>query len=463
MPDQILTLVQLQTLIRQGIEQKHPSPYWITAEISELKVNYSGHCYLELVEKGGENHVPKAKASGVIWRTAFRMIEPYFRGATGQPLAAGLSVLIKVSVAYHELYGLSLQIFDIDPNYTLGDMERQRRETIRRLEQEGVYAMNHELPLPLVIQRLAVISSRNAAGYQDFIRELGNSAYAFSVTLFDAFMQGAGAEESIVEALDRVADHLDDFDALVLIRGGGSQSDLGAFDSYRLCCHLAQFPLPVITGIGHDKDQSVADLVAAVTLKTPTAVAVFLKEEIGAFDAQLDEYFEELSSESLALLDARRQRILNAAFALRLVSGEMIHGMQVHLGELRAGLAHATEGVVRRGEHRLHLLRTSFGQALSHALMTERTRIARFAPRLADESHSYLKKCARDLKWMADMTEGHAPERVLRRGFALVRSGNGVVTGVASLRSGDGIEVVMHDGRMEADVTAVETNMNVKK
>ena len=284
-----ISLSELQALIKRGIDNAHPLPYWVTAEISELKVNYSGHCYIELVEKGGANHVPKAKASAVIWRSGYPMIASYFQGATGQVLAAGLKVLVKVVVSYHELYGLSLQITDIDPTYTLGDMERQRQETIRRLRQDGVFDMNRELPLPAAIQRIAVISSRNAAGYQDFMKEISSSPYGFEITLFDAFMQGAEAEESIVRALGEAADRADGFDALVLIRGGGSQSDLGCFNSYRLCCYLAQFPLPVIAGIGHDKDQSVADLVAAVSLKTPTAVAVYLKNGMAEFDAGLDD------------------------------------------------------------------------------------------------------------------------------------------------------------------------------
>ena len=289
-----ISLSELQALIKRGIDNAHPLPYWVTAEISELKVNYSGHCYIELVEKGGANHVPKAKASAVIWRSGYPMIASYFQGATGQVLAAGLKVLVKVVVSYHELYGLSLQITDIDPTYTLGDMERQRQETIRRLRQDGVFDMNRELPLPAAIQRIAVISSRNAAGYQDFMKEISSSPYGFEITLFDAFMQGAEAEESIVRALGEAADRADGFDALVLIRGGGSQSDLGCFNSYRLCCYLAQFPLPVIAGIGHDKDQSVADLVAAVSLKTPTAVAVYLKNGMAEFEAGLDDMRKEL-------------------------------------------------------------------------------------------------------------------------------------------------------------------------
>ncbi len=228
---QHITLSELQSLIKRGIDDAHPLPYWVTAEISELKVNYSGHCYLELVEKGGADHFPEGEDQrGDLAQHIYGMIASYFGAATGgQTLCAGLKVLVKALVSYHELYGLSLQITDIDPSYTLGDMERQRRQTIEQLQRDGVFDMNRELPMPAVVQRLAVVSSRNAAGYQDFMKELSSGPYRFEVTLFDAFMQGAESEESIVRALETVADALDDFDAVVLIRGGGSQSDSGRF------------------------------------------------------------------------------------------------------------------------------------------------------------------------------------------------------------------------------------------
>ena len=337
-----ISLSELQALIKRGIDNAHPLPYWVTAEISELKVNYSGHCYIELVEKGGANHVPKAKASAVIWRSGYSMIASYFQGATGQVLAAGLKVLVKVVVSYHELYGLSLQITDIDPTYTLGDMERQRQETIRRLRQDGVFDMNRELPLPAAIQRIAVISSRNAAGYQDFMKEISSSPYGFEITLFDAFMQGAEAEESIVRALGEAADRADGFDALVLIRGGGSQSDLGCFNSYRLCCYLAQFPLPVIAGIGHDKDQSVADLVAAVSLKTPTAVAVYLKNGMAEFDAGLDDMRKELKEAAQAFFLQRRSALRDAAFALNRISTQGTQAVRCGMGRRKRSAAGKT-------------------------------------------------------------------------------------------------------------------------
>ena len=275
-----ITLSQLQRLVKETLHERFALPVWVSAEISEIKVNYSGHCYLELVEKGGDNGVPLAQSRAVIWRTAYPRIARYFEAETGQRLAAGIKILAKVAVNYHELYGFSLQITDIDPTYTLGDMERQRQMTIAQLQKEGVWDMNREAPMPVVVQRVAVVSSANAAGYQDFRKELAKSPYRFEVTLFDAFMQGAAAEESIVTALCAVAERMDEFDAVVLIRGGGSASDLNCFNAYRLCAHVAQFPLPILTGIGHDKDTSVADMVAHTALKTPTAVAGWLVERM---------------------------------------------------------------------------------------------------------------------------------------------------------------------------------------
>ena len=283
-----LTLSQLQKLVKATLDEAFALPVWVSAEIAEIKINYSGHCYLELVEKGGDNGVPLSQARAVIWRTAYARIAGYFEAETGQRLAAGIRILARVMISYHELYGFSLNILDIDPTFTLGDMERQRQITIERLQREGVWDINRENPLPQVVQRIAIVSSRQAAGYQDFCKELGKSPYAFSLTLFDAFMQGAGAEDSIVAALDAVADRMDDFDAVVLIRGGGSASDLNCFNAYRLCAHIAQFPLPILTGIGHDKDTSVADMVAHTALKTPTAVAGWLVERMTGVVGWLD-------------------------------------------------------------------------------------------------------------------------------------------------------------------------------
>ncbi|MDE5622851.1 MAG: exodeoxyribonuclease VII large subunit, partial [Alistipes sp.] len=311
------------------------------------------------------------------------------------------------------LYGFSLQITDIDPAFTLGDMERQRQETIARLREEGVWEMNRELPLPVPPQRIAVVSSANAAGYQDFCREIARSPYRISLTLFDAFMQGAAAEESIVAALCAVAERQEEFDAAVLIRGGGSRNDLACFDAYRLCAHVAQFPLPVITGIGHDKDTSVADLVAHTALKTPTAVAGWLVERMADEEARLERA-------ALLLRDTTRQLLHTAALRLERSTGDLRR--------------HTSEGLMRRSlqlAHRAELLPAVVREAIAR----QRTRL--------DNA--------------AELVAGRAPERILRLGFAIVRSDGHAVASIGAIRPGQRLEIAVADGVIDASVDRIKS------
>lgn len=397
-----ITLSQLQRLVKETLHERFALPVWVSAEISEIKVNYSGHCYLELVEKGGDNGVPLAQSRAVIWRTAYPRIAGYFEAETGQRLAAGIKILAKVAVNYHELYGFSLQITDIDPTYTLGDMERQRQMTIAQLQKEGVWDMNREAPMPVVVQRVAVVSSANAAGYQDFRKELAKSPYRFEVTLFDAFMQGAAAEESIVTALCAVAERMDEFDAVVLIRGGGSASDLNCFNAYRLCAHVAQFPLPILTGIGHDKDTSVADMVAHTALKTPTAVAGWLVERMTQTEGWLDYAALQLHDATKAAMHASEVRLERLTGDLRQMSGDLLTRQRL------------------RAEH------------LS-ALLPEAVR-------------NFLARQATRLDNAAELIAGRSPERILRLGFAVVRTGGKAVVSARDVRKGDALEIEVADG-----------------
>ena len=286
-----LKLSELNGLVKKAIGEAFTAPIWVICEISELKINRNGHCYLVLIEKEENGDAIVAQAKATIWSYTFRMLQPYFESTTGQQLTEGLKVLVSVSVEFHELYGFSLNIRDIDPTYTLGDMARRRREIIARLQAEGVADMNKELALPLVPQRIAIISSPTAAGYQDFIDQLTNNPakYHFHLKLFPAIMQGNQAESSIIGALEQIYRYESFFDAVVIIRGGGSQVDLSCFDNYNLAYFVTQFPLPVITGIGHEKDDSIVDLVAHTRLKTPTAVAEFLITGIALFEQHLDD------------------------------------------------------------------------------------------------------------------------------------------------------------------------------
>ncbi len=289
--NEAIKLSELNGLVKRVVTEAFPDKIWVIGEISEMKVNRTGHCYLNLIEKDESTDTIIAQARATIWSYTFRMLRPYFETTTGQVLIEGLKVLVNVSVEFHELYGYSLNILDIDPTYTIGDMARRRGEIMTRLINEGVADMNKEVEFPLVPQKIAVISSETAAGYQDFTDHLLNNpaGYVFYPKLFPAAMQGLQAESSIIEALEHIFRYEDFFDVVVIIRGGGSQFDLSCFDNYNLAYHITQFPLPVITGIGHEKDNTIADLVAHTRLKTPTAVAEFLIGEVAAFDQHLEE------------------------------------------------------------------------------------------------------------------------------------------------------------------------------
>ena len=408
-PERHITLGELQRLVRQTLEERFALPLWVSAEIADLKVNYSGHCYLELVEKGGANGVPTAQARAVIWRSHYPRIAGYFEAETGQKLGAGMQILAKVLISYHELYGFSLQITDLDPAYTLGEMERQRQQTIAQLQNDGVWEMNRQVPLPAIVQRIAVVSSAQAAGYQDFCKELAKSPYRFRLTLFDAFMQGAAAEESIIGALCAVVARAEEFDAVVLIRGGGSRSDLNCFNAYRLCAHIAQFPLPVLTGIGHDKDVSVADMVAHTALKTPTAVAGWLVERMGSVEGWLD------------------------AAALQLHDGvlRLARTQQVRLEEFAGDVRHLSLGMLRQRTLEAANREAVFRQAVGAFLRQERQR----------------------LDATGELVESRSPRHILRMGFAVVRKKGRAVASVRQTAVGERLTVEVADGRFAVEVT----------
>lgn len=403
-----ITLSELQSQIRESLIERFALPVWIVAEISELKVNYSGHCYMELTEKGERDGLAKAAAKGVIWRSHYPCIASYFLATTGQQLAAGLKVLIKVTVNYHELYGLSLQVSDIDATYTLGEMERQRQATIERLKQEGVWDMNRAQVLPRVVQRVAVISSKNAAGYQDFINELRRSGYHFLLTLHNAVMQGDDAEDSIISALYDIVERQEEYDAVVIIRGGGSTSDLNCFNSYKLSSHIAQLPLPVISGIGHDKDVSVVDMVSHTSLKTPTAVAGWLVERMLEFETWLD-------SVALTLYD----------LSVELSRKELLR-LERHQTELRS----RSERLLERESMNLTTLFEELTTASKSALKSEEMRLQR-----AEE-----------------LCESNSPKRILKLGFSIVRHNGAAQTSADSLKQGDRVEIELSTGSVKATI-----------
>ncbi len=271
------TLQVLNALVREAIEAELPDEYWVEAELSECRES-RGHCYMELVEKDENSNTPIAKASAKCWKQTWAMVQPYFERTTGQPLRAGMKVLLKVYPQFHEAYGFSWIVTDIDPNYTLGDMAQRRQQIIQKLKEEGVFDLQRELVLPRFCQRIAVVSAATAAGYGDFCRQLMDNDYGlvFYPTLFPAIMQGEQVEQSVIAALNQINSQIEHFDVVVIIRGGGSTSDMSGFDTLPLAENVANFPLPVITGIGHDRDECVLDMVSNTRVKTPTAAAAFL-------------------------------------------------------------------------------------------------------------------------------------------------------------------------------------------
>ncbi|MBO7260083.1 MAG: exodeoxyribonuclease VII large subunit, partial [Bacteroidaceae bacterium] len=306
-----VSLLELNNIVRRLLEIEMSDTYWVKAEISTMQVAYNGHCYMELVQKDstGGNFVAKARAN--VWKSTFQPLRTRFEMETGQKLSAGLNVLLEVSVSFHEQYGYALVVHNIDPTYTMGDMARRRKEILARLEADGVLELNKELKIPMLPQRIAVISSATAAGYGDFCNQLNENQYGFkfSVTLFSAVMQGDRAESSIISALDSIAIRAKDFDVVVIIRGGGATSDLNCFDSYMLAMNIANFPLPVITGIGHERDDTVIDVVAHTRVKTPTAAAELLIGVVLDSAAHLQQLSVRFADRIRVLMEEEKRRM----------------------------------------------------------------------------------------------------------------------------------------------------------
>ncbi len=388
-----ISLAELNAMVKQTLDSNLQPSYWVVAEIGDLRVNQRGHCYLELIEKEGESLLAKAK--GTIWSYTYRNLSTWFQSMTGESLQPGLKVLLNIQVQFHELYGFSLNVRDIDPNYTLGEKARKKQEVISRLVEDGVFEMNRSLPLPLVPQRIAVISSPAAAGYEDFINQLHANSHGFQlrVRLFKSIMQGPEATESIIDSLHRINDLHEDFDAVVMIRGGGSQVDLDCFDTYELTSHMAQFPLPIITGLGHERDESVADLVAHTKLKTPTAVSEFLLQGMLDFENQIGELANRLNYVAMASIGETTARLLALNQEVFNVSRSAIYDHQRYLDQFGTKLALLCKSNLSDNLMRLN--------AAEHAL------------KLVD------------------------PKMVLKRGFTITRVNNKPITASTTINDGD--------------------------
>lgn len=363
------TLYELNSQVRQAIGQAMPGTYWVEAELSEVRERT--HCYMELVQNDAFGNTPVAKARALCWATHWQALRRKFAQQTGQTLQAGMKVLMQVSATFHEAYGFAYQVSDIDPGYTLGDIARKRMEIVRQLRDEGVFDLQRELSLPVFAQRVAVISSASAAGYGDFCHQIADNAYglAFSITLFEATMQGEQVEQSIIAALDRINDCADDFDVVVIIRGGGATADMSGFDTLALAENVANFPLPIITGIGHDRDECVLDMVSFCRVKTPTAAATMLVDHLAEVYSALTEARERIAQAATRRLELERMRLMQVSGRIPTLFSLVKTRQAAQLQALDTRMAHAVSRLVDQQRYRLDLLgQRAYAQDPIHVL-----------------------------------------------------------------------------------------------
>lgn len=405
-----LTLYALNNMVRGAVSEGMPSRYWVTGELSEVREASNGHCYIELVQRDEVTGELVAKARGTVWSRVYTLLRPYFLEQTGQPFAAGLKVLLQVTVGFHELYGYALDVCDIEPAYTIGDMARRRMLVIKRLTDEGVIDLNKELPFPLLPQRVAVISSSTAAGYGDFCDQLLGNRYGFVFYphLFPSPMQGSGVEQGIIDALDRIAQNLDMWDVVVIIRGGGATSELICFDTYDLANNCAQFPLPIITGIGHQRDESVLDIVAHTRAKTPTAAAELLVHAMLEQSAFVDNARLSVANAVRARVDTEKQRA--AAFASRMPVCTAL------------------------------------------CLQNSRMRLQPLVQRLSSATEIYLKEQRHRLDMIKEKAEAASPQHILALGYSITRVNGKAVRSISEVVPGDEVTTVVAGGEFTSTV-----------
>lgn len=447
------SLSALQKLIKTSLEESLPGFYWVSAEISEIKINYSGHCYLELIEKDRQEDI-KARLRAVMWSQKARLLLPYFENITGQALSEGIKVLLRVKIDYHEVYGLSLIIQNIDPAYTVGEMVLKRKEIINRLESEGVINLNKELPFPLLPVRIAVISSEQAAGFRDFTDELDKNEYGYKyiTSLFRAVMQGKETEISVSNAINAIFEESANFDLIVIVRGGGSQADLSWFDNYNIAYLISQLPLPVLTGIGHEKDLSVTDIVAYRSFKTPTAVADFIINQSLKTEEYLLQLRESIIDHSKEMVKKKRLFINKLSIDMAPRVRSMLQDKRILLNRSGLRLSGNSQSYLSHKRVRLNTLKTDLSKRSSkhldhkHRQLTDLNR--RFKPalkRYKNEKHTILDNISRSIDYLS-------PSRVLERGYSITLYNDKAVRSSNELHPGSAITTVLSRGRVKSKV-----------
>lgn len=391
-----LSLLELNKTITEVLAKNMEPSYWVVAEIGQMQTNQKGHCYLELVEK--EDNQIKAKTRATIWSYTYRNLSTWFHGITGQSLKAGMKILFNATVQYHEVYGFSLNIRDIDTQYTLGERAIKRQEIIERLKEDGVFDMNKEIRLPEAPQNIAAISSENAAGFGDFMDQIAGNEFGYDVNieLFHSVMQGNEAEHSMVGALHQVFERIDEFDILVIIRGGGATLDLDCFDSYDLVSHIAQFPIPVVTGIGHERDETITDMVAHTKMKTPTAVAEFIISGLRNFEIQLSEHFQKIANKLKETIIDQTQEIDQLMFRFQRTVQQKLNIQEIALNKMAKNLDHSLQNALHHHKQKLVGFHTSLLRA----------------PNIIEKQLIKINHIEKEVQVLD-------PENVLRRGFSI--------------------------------------------
>ena len=432
--DNHITLYELNSLLREVIESEMPNEYWVEAELSECREN-RGHCFMELIQKDDRNATPIAKASAKCWASKWMMIRPYFERTTGQQLHVGMKLLLKVYAQFHEAYGFSWIVTDIDPTFTLGDMARKRQEIIRQLKEEGVFDLQKELSLPLFCQHIAVISSQTAAGYGDFCNQLADNPYGFvfSTQLFPAIMQGEGVEQSVIAALERIYATLHTsqaFDCVVIIRGGGATSDMSGFDTLALAENVANFPLPIITGIGHDRDESILDMVSHTRVKTPTAAASLLIDHL---------------KQVLDTVNDAQERLTRHA-------SQRLSALNTQLSAMAVALPRLFSIVKTRHEARLDSLYQRLLSRIQQRTVSSQAEIRHFEQRLLTALQRRLTSEHHHMEMMEEKVRSLDPALMLRRGYSITLHNGKAVKDATTLSPGDELETRLFEGTIHSTV-----------
>ncbi|WP_053404730.1 exodeoxyribonuclease VII large subunit [Persicobacter sp. CCB-QB2] len=425
-----ISLSQFNQEIKSVLQRSMAPSYWVVAEIAEMRIHGAGHCYLNLVEKKGSQFLAQIRAT--IWAYTFRNLSAWFKTHTGSDLANGMKVLVKLEVQFHEVYGISANILDLDPNYTLGERARKRKETIDQLQADGIFDLNKEHLLPTVPQRIAIISAENAAGFGDFRNQIKNNIYGYSITgrLFPSVMQGQNAPESIIKALMSIYDRVEEFDVVVIIRGGGAQTDLDCFDDYDLCAHIAQFPLPILTGIGHERDETIADLVAHTKLKTPTAVAEFLIEGFRSYE----------------------ENVLNLVNTISQNAGQRLQQDKDKLQFLSNKLQISATGHIRAQEKYLEQLYRIIPQKAGLSLQRENLVLEGLKDRLLKAPKRIVDKEQQKLEWLQKNIQLLDPKQLLKRGYSMTTFGGKVLSEQNKPEKGDVIQTRTANYTIESTV-----------